>query len=179
MNHLAWLLRHRGTALALWSGGVLIAAALAFHWFAVRPLEQRVEALQAERKGPREGALGRLGDALAREDSPRAQLASFYRFFEREDRLTDRLAKVHAIARTLGLEIKRADYRMVSQPERKLDRYQMIVPINGNYQAIRAFITAVLRELPTMSLDQVQFQRKEVGDAAVDTQISFSFYLIK
>jgi len=86
---------------------------------------------------------------------------------------------VHAIARTLGLEITRADYRMVSQPERKLDRYQMIVPINGNYQAIRAFITAVLRELPTMSLDQVQFQRKEVGDAAVDTQISFSFYLIK
>lgn len=179
MNRLRWLLTRRGSALALWAGLLLVAAALALHAFVVRPLEQRVESLLAERKGPRDGVLDRLGDELARQDSPRAQLASFYEHFARGDRLTDRLAKVHAIARSLKVEMKHADYRLTSQPDRKIDRYQMVVPIQGSYPTVRAFITAILRDLPTMSLDQVQLQRKSVGEGVVDAQLTFTFYLAK
>ena len=177
MNRLAWLLRRYGSTLALWAGLMLIAAALALHGLAVRPLQQSLDALQAQPKGPREGKLERLSDDLARQDSPRAQLASFYAYFNSDDRLTDSLAKVYAIARSLGLEMKRAEYRLNSQPGRKLDRYQMVVPIQGNYTTIRAFVTAVLRAQPTMSLEQVQFQRKDIGEGVVDAQISFTFYL--
>lgn len=179
MKHLAWLARRRGTVLALGAGTVLIAAALLLHGLAVRPLERRVLALQAQRQAPRDGMLERLGDDLARQDSPRAQLDSFYAYFERDEALTDRLARVHTIARSLGIEIKRADYRLSSQPQRRLDRYQMSVPIQASYPTLRAFVTTVLRELPTLSLEQIQLQRKDVADGAVEAQVSFTFYLAR
>ncbi len=179
MNRLAWLLRRHASTLALCVGAALAAAAMALHGLAVRPLQQTLDALQAQPKGAREGRLERLGDDLARQDSPSAQLASFYAYFNTDDRLTDSLAKVYAVARSLGLEMKRADYRLNSQPGRKLDRYQMTVPIQGSYTAIRAFVTAVLRAQPTMALEQVQFQRKDIGDPIVDAQVSFTFYLAR
>lgn len=179
MKRLLWLLRRHAVALALCSGALLVAAALGLHWLVVRPLAQRVDALQAQREDPRDGALQRMGDALASPDSARARLDTFYRHFERNDRLTDRLARVHAIASKLGLEIKRADYRLDSQPGRRLDRYQMTVPLQGSYLSTRAFVSTVLRELPTVSLEQVQFQRKDVADGTVDAQVSFIFHLSK
>jgi hypothetical protein len=179
MKRLTWLLRRHGTALALWGGALLIGTALGLHWLLVRPLAERLDTLQAQRQGPRDGTLQRLGDALDSPESPPARLDAFYRHFERDDRLTDRLGRVHGIARKLGLEIKRADYRLDSQPGRKLDRYQMTVPVQGSYPSIRAFVSTVLRELPTVSLEQIQFQRKDVADGTVDTQISFVFHLSK
>jgi hypothetical protein len=51
--------------------------------------------------------------------------------------------------------------------------------VQGSYPSIRAFVSTVLRELPTVSLEQIQFQRKDVADGTVDTQISFVFHLSK
>lgn len=179
MNRLRWLLGRRGSEIALGAGGLLIVVALALQALVVGPLEQRVDSLLVDRKGPRDGALDRLGDELARNESPRAQLASFYDHFARGERLADRLARVYTIAHSLNVEMKHADYRLIGQPDRKIDRYQMILPVQGSYPTVRAFITASLREMPTMSLDQVQFQRKNVGDGAVDAQITFTFYLAR
>lgn len=179
MTRLAWLMRRHGATMALWAGLVLSAAALAVHALAVRPLQQRLDALQAQPKGARESRLEQLGDDLVREDSPRAQLDSFYAYFATDDHLADNLAKVYAVARSLGLELKRADYRLISQPGRRIDRYQMVVPMQGHYTTIRAFVSTVLRAQPTLALEQVQFQRKDVGDPIVDAQISFTFYLAR
>ena len=55
----------------------------------------------------------------------------------------------------------------------------MTLPVQGPYPLIRAFVSAVLRELPTVSLEQIQFQRKDVADGSVDAQISFIFHLDK
>jgi hypothetical protein len=179
VNRLWWWLQNRQAALALGFGLVLIAASLALHGLATKPLERRVEALQDQRKGVRDEKIDRLAEDMGRQNSPDAQLASFYRHFAGDELLTDRLARVHAIARGLGLEIKRAEYRLTSQPERKLDRYQMIVPLQGNYPALRSFVTTVLSELPTLSLDHMQVQRDTVAEGAVQTQISFTFYIPK
>lgn len=179
MKRLLWLLRRRGSYIALWLGLSLCAAALALHGLAVKPLQRRVVELQAQAQAPREGMLAKLGDELAREDDPQTQLAGFYSFFAREDPLVDRLAQVHAVARGLGLEIRRAEYRLNSHADRKLDRYQMVVPIQGHYTTIRRFVTTVLREQPTLSLEQISFQRKGIGESAVDAQVSFTLYLGK
>ena len=179
MKRVLWLLRRHGSAIALWAGLALIVASLALQWFGIAPLEARVEALERARSGQREGQLARAESALAQPGGARMQLAGFYGYFERGERLTDLLAKLHVVGKGSGIELARAEYRMHSTPERKLDRYQVILPIRGSYQAIRVFVATALRELPTVSLDQVQFQRKEVGDPTVDAQVSFSFHLAR
>jgi hypothetical protein len=178
VNRLRWLLARRGQALALWAGVALVAAALAWHALALRPLAQRVDALQSARPGPRDTALAGLDQALARADSPQARLDRFHQQLAGADRLTDRLAKVHAIARSLKLDLKQADYRLTSQPDRRLARYQMVLPVQGSYPTVRAFISTLLRDLPTMSLDQVQLQRQRIDDGLVDAQITLTFFLL-
>lgn len=179
MNRLLWLLRRHGSNIALWLGIVLSALALALHGLAVQPLQMRLLELQIQSDAPRNATLTRLGDELARDNDPQVQLANFYSFFAKEDSLTDRLARVHATARRFGLDMKRGDYRMNALAERKLDRYQMVLPIQGHYTTIRSFVTTVLREQPTLSLEQIVFQRKGIGEGAVDAQVTFTFYIAK
>jgi hypothetical protein len=179
MKRLAWLLRWRSPHIALWLGLALAAGSQAFTWIAVRPLEQRVASIQLERSAKPHADLVRIDVELERDSSPRAQLASFYGHFARGGAITDQLGKLYAVAKANGLEMQRADYRMGSSASARLERYQVVVPMQGNYAAIRAFVTAALRELPTMSLDNVQFQRKAIGDNVVEGQITVSFHLAR
>jgi len=183
MNRVLWWLGRRSAALALGVGVVLSVAALMLQEFAVKPMEQRIEAMQhqpqAARNSVRAAAHETLGDDLARPDSPRQQLANFYAFFANDERLADRLARVYSIARAHGLEMKRADYRLNHPAQRKLGRYQMTVPLHGSYPAIRAFVTEVQREMPTLAIERITFQRQQVGDSEVDAQISLIFFVVK
>ena len=178
VSRLGWIARRRAGTWAMWGGVALVLASLALQWLVIAPLEQRIGALESARSG-RDARLASAGQTLERSGGARAQLAGFYGHFERSDGLTDLLAKLHVAGKQAGLEVRRAEYRMSSPPDRRLDRYQIVMPIRGSYPAIRAFIANALRELPTLSLDQVQFQRKEVGDPIVDAQLSFSIHLAR
>lgn len=177
MKRALWLLRRRGPALALGVGAALLVLGLVLHQLAVQPLATRVQALETQRMPARESMLDRAGDVLARSDSPRTQLTAFYGHFEGEASLTARLARLHTIASGLKLELPRADYKLASAPERRLARYQMVLPVRGRYPVIRRFIGEALREMPTLALESIQFQRKEVGDGTVDALITFVFFV--
>jgi len=174
-----WLLRRYASTASLWGGLALVLASLALQGWAIRPLEAQLEALESAGSGAREGRITGAGHVLEQNSGPRAQLAAFYGYFDRGDKLTELLATLHVVGKSTGIEVKRADYRMTSSPERRLDRYQVVMPVRGSYRSVRLFIATALRELPTMSLDQVQFQRKEIGDTTVDAQVSFTFHLAR
>jgi hypothetical protein len=178
MKRLLWWLHRRGKPYALAAGLALIAGALALQGLAIAPLGQHIEVLQAQRE-QRDATLERMNEALGQQDAPQARLDSFYRHFADGAPLATGLERVHAIAVAHQLEMKRAEYRLNRQPGQRLDRYRMVVPIQGRYPALRAFISAVLRELPTLSLDQIQLQRQNIADGTLDAQITFTFYLAR
>jgi hypothetical protein len=181
VRRFAWWLHRHARQLALALGISAIAGALALHGLVVRPLSQRVEASQAQRKPPRDGLIERLDGELARsgESAPSAQLAAFYRHFADGVPLAERLARLHRIASGMGLEIKRADYRLSSRAEHKLDRYQMVLPVEGSYPRLRAFIDAALRDMPTLSLDSVTLQRPDAAAGTVQAQVTFTFFMAR
>lgn len=179
MRRLVWLLRWRASQLAFSLGLVLVTAALAFTWLTVRPLEQHLQALERARALEPQVELARMEDEMARRNNPRYQLASFYRHFAASGSIADVLAKLYGVAKANGIEMQRAEYRMLNVSNRQLNRLQVIVPVQGDYRTMRVFIARALRELPTMSLDHVQFQRKAIGDSVVDAQLTFSFHLAR
>jgi hypothetical protein len=177
VKRLLWIARRFASAGALWVGLALMLGALATQWWAIAPMEERIDVLESARGGKREEHIAGAEQKLAQAGGPRMQLTSFYSHFDRGDKLTDLLATLHVVGKGAGLQIRRAEYRLSSSPDRRLDRYQVMLPIRGSYPAIRVFIATALRELPTMSLDQVQFQRKEIGDPMIDAQVTLSFHL--
>lgn len=177
MRRLGWLLRWRASQIALSLGLVLLAATVAFSWLNLRPLEQHLATLKHAQSLQPQARLTRIEREMSREQSPRHQLAGFYRHFEESGSITELLGKLYNVAKASGIEMQRADYRMLNVAHRKLARYQVIVPVQGDYRTMRVFISTALRELPTMSLDHVQFQRKAIGDRIVEAQLTFSFHL--
>lgn len=179
MKRYLWLLRHRtaewGPQVAL---ALLVLATL--FWLAfLRPLDQRLAEQEAAQLSERDGQLRGI-DVDAGRNAPTAErLAKFYKFFAAADGITDQLARLHGVAQANGLVLRRAEYRMQANTDQKLARYQIIMPVQGAYPAIRRFAAQALAEIPTLALTQVQFQRKAIGEAAAEAQITFTLYLAR
>jgi hypothetical protein len=172
---LIWWIERRTPQLAAAVGAVLVVLALATQTLLIAPLEQRRLALSAQTS--RGAATQRGADNAAAADTPQAQLASFYSHFQPGVPLADGLGRVHQIATSLGIELSSADYQLSSPPDQKLARYRMNVNLRATYPLLRRFVGSVLRELPTLALDQIDVQRKEIGDTDLDVRLTLSFYL--
>jgi hypothetical protein len=179
MKRAFWLLRRHAPTWAPLLAALLLTITGGF-WLAVsQPLQAEVEALEQRQLTQRAGKLRRADVDRERKSTPEERLSRYYKFFADSDSLTDQLAQIHGVAQASGLELKSAEYRLVSQPEQKLERYQIILPVQGPYTSIREFMARVLAKIPTLALSQVQFQRKLISEMAGEAQITFTLYLVK
>jgi hypothetical protein len=165
-----WLLGELGT---LGIGAIVITAAVVlFELYAVKPLQETDRLLEEKlaRAVPASSSSTRTGTRSA----PRG-LEAFYRFFERDETPTDWLAKFHAAATSTGLLAPTAEYKVIESGKR-LERYQIAVPVTGSYAEICHFIAAVLNDVPVLSLDQVRLRRTRGSTSRVDAELVFSLY---
>jgi len=154
---------------------VLLGLALGFHFLVLQPMERRKalleDKLEQVRKRGDEARRGALpGDVAGR-------LAEFYRFFSREEPVTDWLARLYDIGRKVGIELRSGEYGLRKPDRARLGQYQITLPVTGSYAQIRAFAENALLEIPTLSLDQIDFRRKRVSDAQVEAEIRMTLYL--
>jgi hypothetical protein len=105
------------------------------------------------------------------------QLAAFYRIFPGEQDATDSVGRIVAIAKRDGLVLHQAEYKAEPDKTGKLTRFQMDLPLKGEYQTMRRFLSDLHAEMPTVSLEQVQFERQKVGDPLVDARVRLVIYL--
>lgn len=163
--------------------GILASVSLAIlaasAWFAgaiVKPLEMRRASLERElerniRPGIEEGVVD-SGDTAGE------RIEEFYRFFERNKRPDEWLAKVYGIATAAGLELRAGTYSL--EPSRqRLERYRIHLPVSGSYVQVRTFLEAVLAEVPILSLDQATFRRKAGNEKRVDAEIVLTLHLLR
>lgn len=161
-----------------WPGAVglgLAVFAAAFYWSWLKPEEARLEVLQqtTDRAGQQAAALAGLPRPLATEE----KLASFYQFFPRTNGVPDQLEKIYAVAEKQALRLEQGDYRAVRDGVGRLVRYQITLPVKGTYPQIRQFVGGVLTEIPTIALENIQFERQKIGDVAVEAKIKLTMYL--
>lgn len=174
MNRLSWWLQRHGGRLALWLGLAAMLGALALQHLQVQPLQQRVQRLERAAQARPELRPVALDPAAA---GPVQQLRQFHGYFQRAPEPTEMLRKLAALAQAHGLEVKRADYVLnAGSGDYALNRYQVVLPLQGPYPVIRGFVMSALRELPSVSLDQLQLQRKAVGDAQLDATLTFTIF---
>ena len=144
----------------------LLALALAFSNFVVRPLEQRGAMLQdrMSRKGPAA--------------QPGAdKVAAVYEYLKKDEDTTDWLAKLHGIAGATGVQVKSASYR--TQPtEGRIVRYEIVLPVSGNYAQLRDFLKRALAEIPVLSLDQLNLKRESKGDS-IHAEMRLTLHMVK
>lgn len=160
-------------------GAGMLAMGVAFYFSAVQPAQLQLDAARLSATSLHE-RIARAGQAL--NDGARPldeQLAAFYRIFPSEHDATDWVGKIAAIAQRDGLSLQQADYKAERDKTGKLTRFQMDLPLKGEYQKVRRFLSDLRAEIPIVSLEQVQFERQKVGDPLVDAKIRLVIFLGK
>lgn len=150
----------------------LFATGLLLHFIVLRPMQHRLDQLDTQLAGMEQ----RSADKVPAD--PSAQLEAFYGFFDtREDR-TAWLARLDAIARASGVDLSAGQYTLRDDGT-PLTHYEVTLPLSGSYPQIRAFLDKSLREIPVLSLDQVNFQRRNADELQVRADVRLSLHGVK
>jgi hypothetical protein len=153
-----------------------LAAVALFFFFVLQPLETHNGKLEQQLALNARQDAG-SNPAQVRASAPAAKMATFYNYLKTGQRTTDFLDRLYSIGETAGVELRSADYR-VQKTGTRIERYEIKVPVSGNYAQIRAFLGNALAEIPVLSLDEVKFKKERAGDQSVQADLRLTLHLI-
>jgi len=150
--------------------GVLLFC-IPFYLSTLRPVEDeiRTQHLAAERLRARSPYQPVSSGDRAEE------LHRFYSLFPATGKLPDQLDRLYSSAQQAGLELPQGEYRLERHGD-GLTLYRITLPLHGTYPQIRAFVGATMQNMPTASLDALQFESKKIGDPMLDAQMRLTLY---
>jgi hypothetical protein len=147
---------------------VILSAVVGYYLRVVWPLEQQLMAVGTE--------IVTVSSKAQRIADPKVQFEEFQAFFRERD-LEGQLKELNEAGAVAGVAVKRIEYRMLDDQRARLRQYQIVMPVTSSYPNIRKFVSIALAKVPAMSLDHIAFQRKRVGDVAVDAELRFTLFL--
>ncbi len=180
LTHGNVLTRIRASVLELgWMGivgiGIFVMCG-ALYFSALRPAESRLEMLRDNlARMESDAEKGVKADVKLTQAE---QLAVFYRSFPTSSSVPASLEKIYASAEGEHLGLDRADYKVSRSNTGKLSRYQITMPIKGQYSNIQRFLLRVLKEVPNASLEHVLFERNKIGETTVDATVILVLHLV-
>lgn len=107
-----------------------------------------------------------------------AELVSrFYAQFPKGTTLPDQLKVISKAAydEKLGLEI--GDYKLTTEKKGRVTRYDIQLPVVGNYAQIRRFIARVLKQIPVAALNDITLKRETSDAPKLEANIEFVLFL--
>jgi hypothetical protein len=131
-------------------------------------LEKRVAEFERGRQKPSALPVAAHRDEL--------RLDRFYASFPPSERLTDEIAALNAHAKAAGIRLPQAEYRMDTS-DAGLVAYRVTLPVRGSYGELRGFVSRVLEQMPTASVDGMSFQRRKASQGVLEAQIRLTIYL--
>ena len=175
-------LRRRAPTLLGWPGVVgigLLTACTAFYFSTIQQAQQKLAATRysvlALQDQSRQSDPALKSNPHSREE----QLAQFYRLFPQDKDLLQWMEKIFDTAQSQGIGLEQGEYKVTRNDEGGLVRFQMTFPVKGDYPRIRKYLTSLMADIPTLSLQQVQFKRQKVGDAMVEANIKLVLFLLE
>ena len=150
---------------------VVIVLVAGFSTLVVQPMQATNAELQAR-------AARQAPAAEAHPASPADKVNAVYAFLRKDENATDWLAKLHGIANATGVQLKSGNYRSQAA-EGRIVRYQIVLPVTGNYVQIRDFLNKSQAEIPVMSIDQLKLRRESRNDGVVQAELSLTLHMVK
>ncbi len=181
MKRLRWELLNGLRAIGLpgWVGLALVLASAVAWWGVATPMRDEARQLDADsttlERRVRERAATQAPVVL----SAQQQLAEFERRFSDEKSLTDSLARLHAAARRQGVQLDKAEFKLVSNAREPLSRYTMVLPVKCDYRALRRFTRDAVRELPGLAMEEVSLRRADARSPQLEVQLRFVLFVNK
>lgn len=163
-----------------WAGIVGLAILLGspiFYATTVLPMQKQIATLEvAQLQMRRDIAQTRRGAARSA-PTGEMQLKAFYAQFPSLNRSEERLAKIYAAAKRQHIMLESGAYRLTGEETGNIQRYQITLPLRGSHVQIRRFLSELLTEIPSLSLDDISFKRETIDLPVVNAVIKLTLFL--
>ena len=179
MTRARWYLRQALQSVGL-PGWVAIALALAVAvgaWGVIEPMRAEVQRLDDARAALLQRVQAGAGSKAVVEATPQQQLVAFEQRFPGEQGIASALRRLHAVAQRQGVRLDQAEFKFAREPTELLARYAIILPVKGDYRALRRFIRDALRELPGLAVEEVNLRRNDPRAPQLDAQLRFVLFV--
>lgn len=87
------------------------------------------------------------------------------------------LGEVLKVAQQSGIVLEKGHYDYRAPQAATPGRYSLEFPVKGPYLNVRNFIDHTLSAVPAVALEKLRIERKAVGDAAINADVTFSLYV--
>lgn len=108
---------------------------------------------------------------------PEKQLTAFHQTFLNVKAAPDVLETLHEAAVVQGVTLEQGEYHLLRNSPDKLARYQIVLPIKGDYLHLRKFLSQILTDMRYASIDSIEFQRQKASDTVLDAQVKMTVFL--
>ena len=93
-----------------------------------------------------------------------------------QENVAEVVRRLHRNARAAGLRFVRGDYRPQRDASGQVLRYQITLPLLGNYPKVRRFLAKSMDTEPALALDEISFQ-KENSRGPLETRVQFTLFV--
>lgn len=172
MSTLYWYLRQWARRLG-WTGlaGLaLLAAAGLLHVFAIAPAYDAIAVQQARLDELRRSAQARSAAPAVAVNNPLMSLPP-------AGIASQQIGELEKLARAHDLELPRGQYSVAPVTNASLARWQLVLPVEGPYPALHAFLAAALERMPNLALDELKLKRERIETTQLQAELRLSLYL--
>lgn len=146
--------------------------------FAVLPQWQQVRQLRAAEADASAQVQRLQRGELKVEIKPEQQaLDSLRERLPGQPQASELIDRLYSLARAERITLARGEYALGVDPRTQLARYQILLPVRGSYPQIRGFLQALLGQLPTLVIEDLELQRKRIGDDQLSGRLRMTLYL--
>lgn len=110
-------------------------------------------------------------------ESPQAAMQNYYLALPQSEAVPDVLEKIFDAAYENDVALNQGQFKQVQVDGARFSQYKIVLPATGSYTGIRTFVNQVLRDVPTIALDSLSFNREDATSQEVETKIRFTLYM--
>jgi hypothetical protein len=130
--------------------------------------------------------LGAFRNGTARVEPPRptkpvteSELKTYYAALPHEEERFALVKRVLLAAEKHGVLPQQADYKLEAEAQTKVVRYQMSLPLKGDFGKIQAFLVDVLNDNRSVAIDSLNVKRESVERGDVEARVQFSVLMVQ
>lgn len=130
--------------------------------------------------------LGAFRSGVAHAEPPRPkkpvtenELKTYYAALPHEEERFSLVKRVLMAAEKHGVLPQQADYKLEPEPLTKVVRYQMSLPLKGDFGKIQSFLIEVLNDNRSLAIDSLNVKRESVERGDVEARVQFSVLMVQ
>lgn len=171
LAHLRYQLQRQGWLAVV--GLLLLLLALGLQWAWVDGLHVRNSELQEALTAQRQAQVRK---PQASEQKAQRQ-AAFYAALPDATEAVEAIGVLNRAAARQKVALVTAEYRVTRSGAGPLLRYQINVPLRGDYVHLHAWLSEVMNALPNAALDELSLKRDDAAVDALEARARFTVFL--